>query len=298
VARIQQEAEEARLAAEGRPAQIQAPTPLIKSVREDVPIPTPPFWGTRTLRDMPLDEVFKHLAQRSLFRLSWGGKGVHGDEYITLLREDFLPRLRRMQREAAVEGYLQPRAVYGYFPANAERDDVVIFDPADPDREIERFTFARQPSDERLSIADYFAPLAGGKRDVAILQLVTVGPEATERVDKLQAQGDYAESYYTHGLAVETAEALAEYVHQMIRRELGIESNQGKRYSWGYPACPELADHEKVVRLLDAANSIGLTLTTAYQLVPEQSTAAIATHHPDAKYFSVISRLAPEAVSA
>jgi 5-methyltetrahydrofolate--homocysteine methyltransferase len=298
VARIQWEAEEAKLGGERRPAPPVAPTPLVKSVREDVPIPTPPFWGIRTLRDMPLDDVFKHLAQRSLFRMSWGGKGVHGDDWITLLREDFLPRLRRMQREAATGGYLRPRAVYGYFPANAEGDDVVIFDPNEPDREIERFTFARQPTDERLSIADYFAPRAGGRRDVAVLQLVTVGPEATERVDRLQARGDYSESYYTHGLAVETAEALAEYVHQLIRRELEIESTQGKRYSWGYPACPELADHEKVVRLLDSANTIGLTLTTAYQLVPEQSTAAIATHHPDAKYFSVISRLAPEAVSA
>jgi 5-methyltetrahydrofolate--homocysteine methyltransferase len=298
VAQIHCEAEEAKHGEGERTAPSRAPIIVPKNVREDVPIPTPPFWGTRTLADIPLEEVFKHLAQRSLFRLSWGGKGVHGEDWTRLLQEDFLPRLRRMQREAIAEGYLQPRAVYGYFPANSAGNDVVFFDPRDPSREIERFTFARQPAEERLSIADYFAPIDSGKRDVAILQLVTMGSAATERVDRLQAAGDYSESYYTHGLSVETAEALAEYIHTLVRHELALEKNQGKRYSWGYPACPELADHEKVMRLLDAETAIGVHLTTAYQLVPEQSTAAIATHHPDAKYFSVISRLAPEAVSA
>jgi 5-methyltetrahydrofolate--homocysteine methyltransferase len=298
VAQIHHEAEEAKLGGDGRSASTRTPIIVPKNVREDVPIPTPPFWGTRTLRDLPLEEVFKHLSQRSLFRLSWGGKGVHGDDWTRLLREDFLPRLRRMQREAVADGYLQPRAVYGYFPGNADGNDVVIFDPADPSREIERFTFTRQPAEERLSIADYYAPMDSGRRDVVILQLVTVGSEATERVDSLQARGDYSESYYTHGLSVETAEALAEYVHHLVRTELKLEKNQGKRYSWGYPACPDLEDHEKVMRLLDVINAIGVTLTSACQLVPEQSTAAIATHHPDAKYFSVISRLTPEAVTA
>ncbi|MDQ2744685.1 MAG: dihydropteroate synthase, partial [Chloroflexota bacterium] len=290
VARIHGEAEEAKLGEAARPAPATAPSIRPKNVRPEIPIPTPPFWGTRTLGTVPLDEVFKHLAQRSLFRLSWGGKGVHGDEWTRLLREDFLPRLRRMQREAAAEGYLQPRAVYGYFPANSEGDDVVIFDPHNPKRELERFTFARQPAEERLSIADYVTPIERGQRDVIVLQLVTMGAAATERIDLLQARADYSESYYTHGLSVEGAEALAEYVHQLIRNELGLQKNQGKRYSWGYPACPELADHEKVMRLLDAPAAIGVDVTSAYQLVPEQSTAAIAVHHPDAKYFSVISR--------
>jgi 5-methyltetrahydrofolate--homocysteine methyltransferase len=267
-----------------------------KNVREDAPIPTPPFWGVRVLDTIPLEEVFKHLAQRSLFRLSWGGKGVHGDEWTRLLREDFLPRLRRMQREAIAEGYMKPRAVYGFFPANSDGDDVVIFDPRDHTREIERFTFARQEGDEQLSIADYYAPIDSGKKDVVVLQLVTVGHGATERTERLQAAGDYSESYYTHGLSVETAEALAEYVHALWRDELGLERSQGKRYSWGYPACPDLEDHEKVMRLLNAPEAIGVTVTAAYQLVPEQSTAAIGAHHPDAKYFSVISRNQPEAV--
>jgi 5-methyltetrahydrofolate--homocysteine methyltransferase len=298
VAQIHREAEEAKAGGAARPAPAPLPTIITKTVRQDVPIPVPPFWGTRTLANMPLNEVFKRLAQRSLFRLSWGGKGVHGEEWTKLLREDFLPRLRRMQREAIAEGYLQPRAVYGYFPANSIDNDVVLFDPQDHDREIDRFTFARQTGEEHLSIADYFAPLESGKRDVVALQLVTVGPEATARVDRLQAAGDYSESYYTHGLSVETAEALAEYVHEVMRNDLGVEKNQGKRYSWGYPACPDLADHEKVMRLLDAENAIGVRVTSAYQFVPEQSTAAIATHHPDAKYFSVVSRLSPEAIIA
>jgi 5-methyltetrahydrofolate--homocysteine methyltransferase len=298
IERNRAEAEEEKRGAGAR-SRMPAPAVIVeKAVRSDVPIPTPPFWGTRILRDIPLDQVFPHLAQRSLFRLSWGAKGVHGEEYVRLLREEFIPRLRRMQREAEEQGYLQPRAVYGYFPASAQGNDVVIFDPRSPEREIERFSFARQPAEERLSIADYFAPIESGKRDVAVLQLVTMGSRATELVDRLQKSGDYSESYFIHGLSVEAAEALAEYVHNRWREELGLARNQGKRYSWGYPACPDLADHEKVMRLLDAPNAIGVEITSGYQLVPEQSTAAIATHHPDAKYFSVISRLSPEAEPA
>jgi 5-methyltetrahydrofolate--homocysteine methyltransferase len=295
---IHTEAAEEKSGVTAKPARTTPARIVPKNVREGLPIPAPPFWGTRTLTGLPLNDVFKHLAQRSLFRLSWGGKGVHGEDWTRLLQDDFLPRLRRMQREAAELGYMQPRAVYGYFPANSEGDDVVIYDPADPSREIERFAFTRQPAEERLSIADYFRPVESGEKDVVALQVVTVGSEATERIDRLQAQGDYSESYYTHGLSVETAEALAEYVHDVIRGELRLEKNEGKRYSWGYPACPELEDHDKVMRLLNAPTAIGVDITSAYQLVPEQSTAAIVIHHPDAKYFSVIMRDVAEAEPA
>lgn len=267
-----------------------------KNVRPDVLVPTPPFWGTRVLTDVPLEEVFKLISERSLFRLQWGGKGVHGADWTRLLQEDFLPRLRRMQREAIATGYLKPRAVYGYFPANSDGNDVIIYHPAHPDREMERFTFTRQPADEQLSLADYFKPVESGQKDVVALQLVTVGQEATALIDRLQAEGNYSESYFTHGLSVETAEAMAEYVHAHIRREMGLLAEQGKRYSWGYPACPDLEDHAKVMRLLDAPAAIGVDVTAAYQLVPEQSTAAIVAHHPDAKYFSVILRSAPDAI--
>jgi 5-methyltetrahydrofolate--homocysteine methyltransferase len=126
-----------------------------------------------------------------------------------------------------------------------------------------------------------------GKIDVVALQIVTVGQAASERFDKLQAAGDYSEAYFTHGLAVQTAEATAEYLHRHIRRELGLAKGQGKRYSWGYPAIPDLDDHAKVFELLPAEKELGMTLTSAYQLVPEQSTAAIIVHHPKASYYSV-----------
>jgi 5-methyltetrahydrofolate--homocysteine methyltransferase len=289
------EAEAAKRGTSVRPAR---PAPAIrpKTVRQDVPIPTPPFWGTRVLCDIPLEQVFKHISERSLYRLSWGGKGAHGADWTRLLQEDFLPRRRRMEREAIEQGYMQPRAVYGYFPAKSEGNDVVICDPREPEREIERFTFARQEGDEQLSIADYYAPVDSGKKDVAVLQIVTVGGGATELTERLKAQGEYSEMLFVHGFSVETAEALAEYVHALWRAELSLERNQGKRYSWGYPACPDLEDHAKVMRLLDARNAIGVEVTSGYQLVPEQSTAAIATHHPDAKYFSVINRSSPEPV--
>ncbi|MDB5077271.1 MAG: metH [Chloroflexi bacterium] len=249
------------------------------------PIPSPPFWGTRVLDDIDMTRVFKYLALRSLFRLSWGARNTSGTEWTRLLKDDFMPRLRRMQREAIETGWMRPRAVYGYFPCYRAGDDLVILSPEDRATEIERFAFPRQPDEQRLCISDYYSS-DPTKPDVVGFQLVTVGQEATELTDRLQRDGDYSASFFAHGLSVETAEALAEYVHRYIRRELGLGAVQGKRYSWGYPACPELADHTKVFKLLPAER-IGVALTTAYQLVPEQSTVAIVAHHPQSRYFSV-----------
>ena len=178
------------------------------------------------------------------------------------------------------------------FPCQADGDDLIIYDPATIDTaspdELTRFHFPRQPYDDHLALSDYFAPVESGKMDVVAFQVVTVGLEATERFDKMQAANDYTEAYFTHGLAVQTAEATADYLHEHIRRELGIAENQGKRYSWGYPAIPELEDHKKVFELLPAVETeLGMTLSSAYQLIPEQSTAAIIVHHPQAKYYSV-----------
>jgi len=150
-----------------------------------------------------------------------------------------------------------------------------------------RFTFPRQNGSEFLCLADYFAPVDSGLMDVVAFQVVTVGQAASERVERLQAQGLYTEAYFTHGLAVQMAEAAAEYLHRHIRRELGLAPDQGKRYSWGYPAIPDLADHRKVFDLLPAETELGMSLTSAFQLVPEQSTAAIIVHHPLAKYFNI-----------
>ncbi|CAG0928323.1 partial Methionine synthase, partial [Planctomycetaceae bacterium] len=139
----------------------------------------------------------------------------------------------------------------------------------------------------RLCLADYFRAVESGDVDVLPLQLVTVGDAASRRFDELQAAGEYAEAYFVHGLAVEAAEATAEWMHRRIRRELGLADGRGKRYSWGYGACPDLDDHAVVFRLLPAEETLGMTLTSAFQLVPEQSTAAMVVHHPEAKYYAI-----------
>ncbi len=251
------------------------------------PIVSPPFWGVVEPDDFTLADVWPHLDLKTLFRLHWGGKGVKGEAWETLQNEEFLPRLRAMQADAEATGWLAPRVRYGYFPVNRDGNDVIFFDPTDPEKELGRMTFPRQPARERLCLADYFAPLEVDVRDTAVLQIVTAGKKATELTEMLQARGDYSESYFSHGLSVQTAEGLAEFVHQRVRSELGIGPEQGNRYSWGYPACPDLSHHELVAKLLDSA-SIGIELTEGFQFNPEQTTAAIVVHHPDAKYYAML----------
>lgn len=272
----------------------EAPPRQRSNVRPAPRIPTPPGWGPRVVRDMPLEIVFKHLAINELFRLSWGAKNTHGAEW-EKLETQFRERLDRMTREAIKEGWLKPQAVYGYWPCQAEGDALVIYAPETASggapnnrpQELLRFNFPRQSSGEALCLADYFAPVESGQMDVVALQVVTVGQAASERFERLQNVGDYTEAYFTHGLGVQTAEATADYLHNHIRRELGLAPEQGKRYSWGYPAIPELDDHAKVFQVLPAEQELGMTLTSAYQLVPEQSTAAIIIHHPEARYYNI-----------
>ncbi|MHC1784620.1 MAG: methionine synthase [Anaerolineaceae bacterium] len=253
-------------------------------------IPKPPAWGPRFVRSMPLETVFQHLSKNELFRLSWGAKNTHGEEW-TKLQADYEKRLDDMRREALAEGWLKPQAVYGYWPCQTLNDDLIIYDPASLEKnspvELLRFHFPRQAHDENLSLADYFSPVSSEIIDVVALQIVTVGAEATKRFERLQAENNYTEGYFTHGLGVQTAEAAADYLHNHIRKELNLGPEQGKRYSWGYPAIPELEDHTKVFKLLPAETELGMQLTSAYQLVPEQSTAAIILHHPQAKYFNI-----------
>jgi 5-methyltetrahydrofolate--homocysteine methyltransferase len=262
-----------------------------RSAVEPEPVPHPFKWGQRVVRDMPLELVLKHLSRNELYRLSWGAKNAHDAEW-EKLRKEFDARLESMTRVALREKWLRPQGVYGLFPCQANGEQLIIYAPesvdqASPD-ELTRFSFPRQPYDEHLCLADYFASTESGKLDVVAFQVVTVGKEATERFDALQAKSDYSEAYFTHGLAVQTAEATADYLHDHIRRELAIGENQGKRYSWGYPAIPELEDHLKVFQLLPAVSTeLGLSLSPAYQLIPEQSTAAILVPHRQAKYFSV-----------
>jgi 5-methyltetrahydrofolate--homocysteine methyltransferase len=251
-------------------------------------IPRPVVWGPRVVHSMPLEAVWQYLSLNELFRLSWGAKNTHGEAW-EKLKAGFSERLGSMQRAALTDGWLQPRGMYGCWPAQSDGNDLVLYEPgtleADSPVELTRFRFPRQTGGENLCLADYFAPQGSGQMDVVAFQVVTVGQQASERFDRLQEAGDYTEAYFTHGLAVQTAEAAAEYLHRHIRRELGLADDQGKRYSWGYPAIPDLEDHQKVFELLPAQSELGMVLTTAYQLVPEQSTAAIIVHHPQAKYY-------------
>jgi 5-methyltetrahydrofolate--homocysteine methyltransferase len=255
-----------------------------------VPAPltlSPSKFGMRVVKNMPLEMVLQHLNINELYRLSWGAKNTHGEEW-TKLKAEFDARLDKMKREAMREKWLNPQGVYGLFPCQAEGDDLIVYNPENLDEVLTRFNFPRQPYDEHLALSDYYAPVSSGQMDVVAFQVVTVGQEASERFEKLQSAHDYTEAYFTHGLGVQTAEATANYLHEHIRREMGIPENQGKRYSWGYPAIPELEDHQKVWQLLPAVEKeLGITLSPSYQLIPEQSTAAIIVHHPQAKYYSV-----------
>jgi 5-methyltetrahydrofolate--homocysteine methyltransferase len=264
--------------------------PARSGVAQGVAIPKAPFLGARELPDVKLADVFRAMDVRSLYRLQWGAKSAKGDEWRRLLHDEFRPRLERMKREAIETGWLAPRAVYGYFPAASDGDDMVIFRPNDPAEELARFSFPRQAALPRLCLADYFAPIDADRRDVIAFQAVTVGEEASTRYSHLHERGDFAEALYVHGLAVETAEGLAEVVHRHIRHELGLPAGQGKRYSWGYPACPDIEQHQTLFALLPCER-IGLHLTEGFQLVPEQSTVAFVVHHPEATYFSALTEM-------
>src|SRR6185312_4568526 len=263
VERIHREAKELREQPE-RVEEGPAPdAPSRSALRTDVEMPEPPFWGVR---------------------------GVDVD-----LADDFQPRLERMWRE---QDYLHPRAVYGYFPVNADGDDLVFFDPDDPSKEVERLTFPRQPAHDRLCLSDYYRPIESGERDVCVLQAVTVGPEVTQRCEQLEKDGEFAEQLFVHGLGVQTAEGIAEWVHERVRAELGLVPDQGRRYSWGYPACPDQEQHVPVFKML-GAESIGLSLSHGFAVEPEQSTVAIVAHHPQASYYGMKSgRIPPDRSSA
>jgi 5-methyltetrahydrofolate--homocysteine methyltransferase len=261
------------------------------AVTQEHPIPAAPFFGVRVLEDIPIDEVFAVLDLDELYRLQWGGRGS-GPEFDAMVKREFEPVLNRLEASAKSDGWLKPRAIYGYFPAQSQGNDVLVYDPdayrADGSlRELTRFTFPRQEGREHLCLADYFRAVESGDVDVVALQVVTVGDAAAARFQELQSAGEYTEAYFTHGLAVETAEAVAEWSHRRIKQELGIPGGRGKRYSWGYGACPDLDDHERLFTILPAAKELGMELTSAFQLVPEQSTAAIIIHHPQAKYYAV-----------
>jgi 5-methyltetrahydrofolate--homocysteine methyltransferase len=265
------------------------------SIKPALSIPTPPFWGPRVLERIGIEDVAACMDLTTLYRLHWGGKS-HGEEFKRLVNEEFQPRLERMLLDARQQRYLQPKVIYGYFPCQSSGNELIIYDPQEWQkqhnsgsnlREVTRFVFPRQRERERLCLADYFVSVQSGRIDVVALQIVTMGEEVSEKVQQLQQVGNYSDAYFVHGLGVNLAEGLAEYTNRLVRHELGLDQARARRYSWGYPAIPDLEDHTKLFQLLPATNTLGVKLTDAYQLVPEQSTAAIVVHHQQASYFAV-----------
>jgi 5-methyltetrahydrofolate--homocysteine methyltransferase len=260
----------------------------------------PPFWGPRTVARVPVKALVPYLNERMLYQFHWGYRkdGRTLDEFKLWAHKELRPILQRMLDTAIQQDILVPQAVYGYWPCAAEGNDVILFAPENG-HEVARFSFPRQNKEGGLCLADFFRDVSDDARDVIGLQVVTMGPRASDTAREWFAENRYQDYLYLHGLSVEMAEAMAEYTHKRIRAELGFAGEEardieallqqgyrGSRYSFGYPACPNLADQRRLLALLNA-EEIGVSLTEEDQLDPEQSTSAIVVTHPQAKYFSV-----------
>jgi len=269
-------------------------------VRPDVPVPSAPFLGSRVVEDIELEYVFSFVNETALFKGQWQFKQgrTPANEYEAFVRDTVRPIYEGLKERSKREQLLTPRVVYGYFPCQSSGNDLIILNE-DQKTERLRFTFPRQPSGKRLCLADFFAAKDSGRVDVVAFHLVTMGSRASAYSQKLFKSDNYTDYLCFHGLSVEGAEALAELWHRRIREEFGIaggetddvrklfrQQYQGSRFSFGYPACPNLEDQAKLFELLDPAR-IGVELTEEFQLDPEQSTSAIIVHHPEAKYFSI-----------
>jgi 5-methyltetrahydrofolate--homocysteine methyltransferase len=271
----------------------------VRSEIEPVAPPTLPFYGVQKRTKFDIFELYKYINPIALWRGQWQFKrraDQTNAEFNAWLEENVRPIYERKQRELA--NVMKPAVKWGYFWAQSEGNDLIIYHE-DQRTERARFQFPRQRDGKRQCLADFFQPVSSGIMDVAAFHIVTVGGDVSEHERALFANGDYAEYLYTHGMGVETAEALAEYWHQMIRREMGIDDAEpedmrllfsakyhGSRYSFGYPACPNLEDQRILMELLEPQD-IGITLSEEDMLVPEQSTSAIIVHHPEAKYFNI-----------
>ncbi len=292
--------EQQRAAAAGRPRALRSRVAL------GVEPPSPPFWGWRTVPYVNPREIFPLVDRKTLFLLQWGASKEKDKE--RLIKEKFEPMLQQLEDEFLAGNYLTPKAIYGYFPCASEGDSLVIYEPREAAEgvpladltEVARFNFPRQPAggpqSQDLCLADYFAPtpafarqlgVASDRCDVLPLQLVTVGPRGTEICDALNAKNDYTRSYFVHGLYVESAEGVAAWMNDRVRRELKLGDRRGLRYSFGYPALPDLAEQEKLFQLMPVVKELGVELTEGHLLNPEASTAAIVLHHPEATYFVI-----------
>lgn len=266
-------------------------------------IPEPPFWGRRYIQsnDLNLLDVFQFINKKALFANQWmyrrGSKST--TEHKEFIKNQVEPLFHTWCTRALERGWLQPKIAYGYYPCNSDKNDLIVFDPENHKKEVCRISFPRQIADKRRCIADYFLPLSSGQRDVIAFHIVTSGSLASEKCQELFKANEYTDYLHFYGLSVETAEALAEFWHKRIRGELGIsgkdgqtmdalfrQTYHGERYSFGYPACPNLEDQTHIFKLLEPEN-IGVSLSSEFQLVPEQSTSAIIVHHPEACYFSI-----------
>jgi 5-methyltetrahydrofolate--homocysteine methyltransferase len=270
------------------------------AIRTDVLIPQAPFYGSRVVDNIDLDDVFAFVNETALFKGQWQFKQGRRppEEYQSLVREKVRPIYEGLIERSKRERLLLPQVVYGYFPAQSSGNDLIVYQD-DEKTERLRFTFPRQPAGKNLCLADFFASVESGRMDVVAFHLVTMGRRASEYAHELFKSDNYADYLYFHGLSVEGAEALAEFWHKRIREELGIAGDdaadiqklfrqqyQGSRFSFGYPACPNLEDQTKLFELLDPGR-IDVELSEEFQLEPEQSTSAIIVHHPEAKYFSI-----------
>ena len=282
-----------------------ADEPIEPGIRSDVArgidVPTPPFWGTRVVKGIALADVAAWLDHRATFMGQWGLKGTRGGpSFEEVVEAEAMPRLRMWMDRIKTENLANFGVVYGYFPVHSDGETLIVGDPEDHSRELTRFTFPRQRRDRRLCLADFFRDADEAAElgpDVLAMQLVTMGGEVAKGAQRLFEANSYREYMELHGLSVQLAEALAEMWHDRVRQDLGFgaatdideairkQAYRGSRYSFGYPACPDLEDRIKLVDLLEPGR-IGVELSEELQLHPEQSTDAIVVHHPEAKYFN------------
>jgi 5-methyltetrahydrofolate--homocysteine methyltransferase len=291
-----------RAIAEARAAAEEDPAPVGRSdVASDNLVPTPPFWGSRVSKGIALADYASWLDERALFLGQWGLRGSRagaGPSFEELVETEGRPRLRALLAQVQSEGIMQAAVIHGYFPAVSKGDDLLVLDPDTGDERC-RFTFPRQRRDRRLCLSDFFRSEESGQTDVVAFHVVTMGRNVSEVANELFQADKYRDYLELHGLSVQLTEALAEMWHARVRSELGFgdedsgdlqamlskQAYRGSRYSFGYPACPNVEDQDKLEVLLDWKR-IGVELSEEHQLTPEQSTSAIIVHHPEAKYFA------------